>query len=1097
MKIRYKIKIISLVVLLISSIFTTSSIYGLTNNQDPQPILYYNFNDENATDMTGTYSGQLINNPEFITSKAGLGKALKISNGNYIKIPDNFKLGKKDFSISFLVKSLETKNDTVLLANKDGSSGTDDGFSIMNYNGTFGNAGYNGKRFDTSSYSRDETVLDGNWRHVVISAKRDQTLALYVDGRLSSENTEFSNLDGISLDTDQNFVLGASSTGEYSQDALYDEFKIFEQALSSKEVQNIYFEFAGDIQLELTQIINGLASDNINVPLKANQEMKTKEITSFIKKQIKNNTGIELEVKFINENKYLIKLSKANKSVSKEMYFDFNEKDVLTIATYNMYGWGYPNLETINEKLESIDADVVGLQEANWQPDGNGQVDCLSRIGSFPYSAFKAGYGNNVVWGGSAIVSKYPLLDIDGKNYQINDSTNRSYVKSTIQIGDKEVAVYNTHIVWLEDSELYAKYKEAQINELIEAVNNDKTPYKIITGDFNTDQSKEELDQLLLNFNSVNGWNNTWYDSAEMDSSMKTGSIDHIFTTTNISFENIGILEGNPSDHDILYADLILNDNHNVLPTQLLDNTLLEAYTYLNNKDNYEIDGINNLEKIVKYIENQTITKDNLYPNVLSIRQCISDLEEKVEPIKAPILHYNFDNNNAEDKNNNYNGKLLNAPKFESGFIGNSLITGKGYVEIPENFKLGSKDFTISYWFKSNEDKQDTVFFANKTGDSGNDKGLFICNYDGLYVNVGDGNTRYDSSSYNRDKIAMDGSWHYITVVAKRDQELSLYVDGKLSSSNKDFAKIKELNLDTDTPYVIGSGNTGKYSQKSNIDEFKIYDFSFEPNQVLKTFKSYTSNSIEKEELFNALAEIEKLINSNNFNNLNITMQKLIKTNYNDAQDIYENQDSTINDYLNQLNKLNDTIKYILKDLIDKCLEINLDDFTESSIIEFNRTLAIANEIYSNENSKINQIILVYNNLFEAKNNLIKTQLNKLALSIALDMAESVTQEQLDKVVPVVANEFKAALQNAQNVFDNAKASREEVDNAFDRLAKVMQMLEFYKGDKAALQKMMDQIASLSANDYTDSTWKALQAVLPGVNEVLGNVNAMQEEVDE
>ncbi|WP_455682278.1 LPXTG cell wall anchor domain-containing protein, partial [Thomasclavelia sp.] len=33
--------------------------------------------------------------------------------------------------------------------------------------------------------------------------------------------------------------------------------------------------------------------------------------------------------------------------------------------------------------------------------------------------------------------------------------------------------------------------------------------------------------------------------------------------------------------------------------------------------------------------------------------------------------------------------------------------------------------------------------------------------------------------------------------------------------------------------------------------------------------------------------------------------------------------------------------------------------------------------------------------------------------------------------------------------------------------------------------------------DYTDSTWKALQAVLPGVNEVLGNVNAMQEEVDE
>ncbi|MFQ8704892.1 MAG: LPXTG cell wall anchor domain-containing protein, partial [Thomasclavelia sp.] len=36
-----------------------------------------------------------------------------------------------------------------------------------------------------------------------------------------------------------------------------------------------------------------------------------------------------------------------------------------------------------------------------------------------------------------------------------------------------------------------------------------------------------------------------------------------------------------------------------------------------------------------------------------------------------------------------------------------------------------------------------------------------------------------------------------------------------------------------------------------------------------------------------------------------------------------------------------------------------------------------------------------------------------------------------------------------------------------------------------------------TANDYTESTWNALQAVLPDVNEVLGNVNAMQGEVDE
>ena len=125
------------------------------------------------------------------------------------------------------------------------------------------------------------------------------------------------------------------------------------------------------------------------------------------------------------------------------------------------------------------------------------------------------------------------------------------------------------------------------------------------------------------------------------------------------------------------------------------------------------------------------------------------------------------------------------------------------------------------------------------------------------------------------------------------------------------------------------------------------------------------------------------------------------------------------------------------------------------------------------------------------------TEVDKVALSIAIDMAEAVTQEQLDKVVPVVANEFKAALENAKEVYENTDATQVDVDNAFDRLASVMQMLEFFKGDKTALQKMVDQITNLTASEYIESTWNALQAVLPSVNEVLSNENAMQEEIDE
>ena len=42
----------------------------------------------------------------------------------------------------------------------------------------------------------------------------------------------------------------------------------------------------------------------------------------------------------------------------------------------------------------------------------------------------------------------------------------------------------------------------------------------------------------------------------------------------------------------------------------------------------------------------------------------------------------------------------------------------------------------------------------------------------------------------------------------------------------------------------------------------------------------------------------------------------------------------------------------------------------------------------------------------------------------------------LENVVPAVVTEFNEALENAKAVYSNEKATQEEVNNAFDRLAK-------------------------------------------------------------
>ena len=128
---------------------------------------------------------------------------------------------------------------------------------------------------------------------------------------------------------------------------------------------------------------------------------------------------------------------------------------------------------------------------------------------------------------------------------------------------------------------------------------------------------------------------------------------------------------------------------------------------------------------------------------------------------------------------------------------------------------------------------------------------------------------------------------------------------------------------------------------------------------------------------------------------------------------------------------------------------------------------------------------------------LVPNNTNKVALSIALEMVKEVTQEQLDKVVPAVANEFSVALENAQAVYDRGNASQIEIDNAFNRLAKVMQMLEFYKGDKIQLRALVEKIGGLNKEDYSTASWNILDPVLTEANNVLANENALEQEVNE
>ena len=124
------------------------------------------------------------------------------------------------------------------------------------------------------------------------------------------------------------------------------------------------------------------------------------------------------------------------------------------------------------------------------------------------------------------------------------------------------------------------------------------------------------------------------------------------------------------------------------------------------------------------------------------------------------------------------------------------------------------------------------------------------------------------------------------------------------------------------------------------------------------------------------------------------------------------------------------------------------------------------------------------------------TSVNKVALQIAVDVASNITDEELENVVPAVANELKAALEEAKAILEDATADQETVDASFDRLATAIQMLDFIKGDKAALRSFITKVENTVEEEYTPATWTAFASALETGNTVLANENAMQEEVD-
>ena len=176
--------------------------------------------------------------------------------------------------------------------------------------------------------------------------------------------------------------------------------------------------------------------------------------------------------------------------------------------------------------------------------------------------------------------------------------------------------------------------------------------------------------------------------------------------------------------------------------------------------------------------------------------------------------------------------------------------------------------------------------------------------------------------------------------------------------------------------------------------------------------------------------------------------------------------------------------------------EIDSKNYTEDSYKVFEEAIIQIRNINPFIVTK-NQVSDLKDNMDHVYSNLVpKARGDKVALKIAVDLANAITDKDLEKVIPVVADEFIAARDEANAVYNSVSASQVEVNNAFDRLASAMQKLEFYVGDKTALKAFIDKVSSLDSSKYTTDTWAAFETELNEAIAVYEDLNAMQEEVN-
>ena len=182
-----------------------------------------------------------------------------------------------------------------------------------------------------------------------------------------------------------------------------------------------------------------------------------------------------------------------------------------------------------------------------------------------------------------------------------------------------------------------------------------------------------------------------------------------------------------------------------------------------------------------------------------------------------------------------------------------------------------------------------------------------------------------------------------------------------------------------------------------------------------------------------------------------------------------------------------------LLEAYEKYKDIDVSLYTPGSVATYQDALNNAIKVYNDETAVYQDYINAIEQLENSVANLVEIA-DKTDLKNAIDTANSKLDP--DKYTPQSITVLGEALQKATEVFNDANATKQQVDEAINQLNQAINQL-VEKADKLNLTTLYNKACQLDKDKYTSDSYAKVAELIKKAEAIIDDDNATQEQVNE